>query len=154
MAKYYNYDRIYYSTHISQMHPEYANYDFETHYNNFKRVWHNKKITIVTGDRVYNNIQYNIFENASEISYIFGPTENAFDKYNELREQLQNVTKDNILIFALGPAGKVLAYDMYKLGYRVLDLGHLIKDYDFYKKSKSMTSDEWNKSRSVFFKKD
>ena len=154
IEKYYNYDRTYYSTQISQMFPEYTIYDFENHYDNLKRIWNGKKITVITGDRVYNNIEYNIFENASEISYIYGPTENAFDKYEEIKAELMNVPKENILIFALGPAGKVLAYDMYQLGYRVLDLGHLIKDYDFYMKSSTMTKEEWNSARAVFFKKD
>ena len=43
---------------------------------------------------------------------------------------------------------------MYKMGYRVLDLGHLIKDYDFYKKSSNMTEQEWQKQRELFFAKD
>ena len=154
IEKYYNYDRTYYSTHISQMFPEYAYYDFENHYNNLKQIWNNKKITIITGDRVYNNIEHNIFENASEISYIYGPTENAFDEYEELKTKLINTPKENILIFALGPAGKILAYDMYKMGYRVLDLGHLIKDYDFYRKSKTMTEADWDMQRKIFFHKD
>ena len=43
---------------------------------------------------------------------------------------------------------------MYQKGYRVLDLKHLIKDYDFYKKSFSRTEEEWNEERKVFFHKD
>lgn len=154
IEKYYNYDRVYYSAHISQMYPVYARYDFESHYKDFKQIWDNKKITVVTGDRVYNNIEYDVFENASEVSYIYGPTENAFDSYDILKEQVSNVKNDNILIFALEPAGKILAYDMYKLGYRVLDLGHLIKDYDFYKKSSSVNDFERNNMREAFFMAD
>lgn len=39
---------------------------------------------------------------------------------------------DKILVFALGPAGKAIVYELWQSGYRVLDLGHIIKDYDTY----------------------
>ncbi len=154
IEKYINYEKIYYSTHISQAFPVYRQYDFKNHYNNLKEIWNNKKITVITGDRVYNNIEHNIFENAESINYIYGPTENAFDEYENLKNRIFNTEKDNILIFALGPAGKVLAYDMYKAGYRVLDLGHIIKDYDFYKKTENKSQDYYNKCRKKFFDKD
>ena len=154
IEKYYNYDRIYYSTHISQVHPVYEDYDFEKHYSNLRAIWDNKKVAIITGDRVFNNIEYNVFDNAYDITYIYGPTENAYCEIDNLKPQIIAVPKDTILIFALGPAGKLLAYDMYHQGYRVLDIGHLIKDYDFYKKSFNMSAQEWGNSRMAFFGKD
>ena len=154
ILKYYNPQKIYYSSFISLTFSQLEEYDFEKHYNSLKQIWNDKAITIITGDRVYKNIKYNIFENASSINYIYGPTENAFDAYNELHEKCLNEPIKNILIFAMGPTGKCLAYEMYKKGYRVLDLGHIIKDYDFYKKSTKMTGKQIDGYRSTFFNKD
>ena len=64
------------------------------------------------------------------------------EKYEELKNKLLKLSQDQILIFAIGPAGKVLAYECFKNGYRVLDLGHVIKDYDTYKKNNLMDEKE------------
>jgi len=32
----------------------------------------------------------------------------------------------------LGPAAKVLAYDLFKAGYRVIDIGHADMEYEMY----------------------
>ena len=39
-----------------------------------------------------------------------------------------------------GPTAKTLVYDLTFIGYRALDLGHLMKAYDFYKKNIPLTS--------------
>lgn len=92
---------------------------------------------------MFKNIKYNVFDNAVAINYVYGPNKGAFEKFEELKNKMFEVPKDNILIFALGPCGKMLAYEAYKKGYRVLDMGHLIKNYDFYKKSLYMTEKEF-----------
>lgn len=155
IEKYCKGNRTYYSTQISQVFPEYKTYDYEEHYSKLKSIWDSKRIAIITGDRVFNPIEYNIFENARDITYIYGPTVNAFDEYENIKEKIiDSVPKDTTLVFALGPTGKIIAYDLFKKGYRVLDLGHVIKDYDFYKKSSAMTKEEWEKCREKFFSKD
>lgn len=140
--KYLKNSNTYYSTSISQVYAMYEKYDFEKHFHMLKQIWNDKKITIITGDRVLNNINNNIFSNAKEINYVYGPTKNAFEKYEELKNKLLKLSQDQILIFAIGPAGKVLAYECFKNGYRVLDLGHVIKDYDTYKKNNLMDEKE------------
>lgn len=39
-----------------------------------------------------------------------------------------------------GPTAKALVYDLTLVGYRALDLGHLMKAYDFYKKNIQLTA--------------
>lgn len=140
IQKYCNPDTTYYSTEISQVFPIYKNYEFEKHYNLLKQILKNKKITIITGDWIKNKIDYNILEECSALSvnYIYAPSINAYFEYDSLKQQISRIDKDNVLIFAIGPAGKVIAYDMYVQGYRVLDLGHAIKDYDSYMKQEKM----------------
>lgn len=142
IEKYIQRNKIYYSTSISQVYAMYEKYDFEKHFSLLKQIWNDKKITIITGDKVLNKIDNNIFFNAQEINYIYGPTLNAYEKYEKLKNELFQLPKEQLLIFAIGPAGKILAYDCFKNGYRVLDLGHVIKDYDTYKKDIFMNEQE------------
>lgn len=67
------------------------------------------------------------------MSIIYGATKHAYAVVGAIKEEILKFNKDWLLIFALAPAGKVLGYEMFKLGYRVLDIRHSIKDYDAYK---------------------
>lgn len=137
----YNPDTTYYAGGISQIFATRENYDYEKHFNLLRQIWNNKKITVLTGDWIQDKIEHNVFDNAASINYIYGPSKDAYDEYENLKAQMEKVDKDNILIFAIGPAGKAIAYDLYNMGYRVLDMGHTIKDYDAYKKQLEMDTD-------------
>lgn len=126
-------NKIYGSAGISLVYAGYKDYDFERHYAMLKKLFVDKKIVVICGDKVLANVQYSIFEGVKEISYIYGATKHAYQGVPHLKEQILKFSKDYVLIFALGPAGKALGYEMFKLGYRVLDIGHSIKDYDAYK---------------------
>lgn len=150
----YNYSKIYYSACFVYPYNVYASWNQDIYFDLMQKIWAGKNITIITGTNVFKKIKYNIFENASNINYIYGPNKNSFDKYDEISEKIKHINKDNILCFALGPCGKKLAYDFYKKGYRVLDLGHLIKNYDFYKKKKNMSESDYRKNFKNFMKPD
>lgn len=130
------------ATEMSQVYAGYKDYDFEWHYAMLKKLFVDKKIIVICGDKVLANVQYSIFEGVQEISYIYGATKYAYQGVPHLKEQILNFSKDYTLIFALGPAGKALGYEMFKLGYRVLDIGHSIKDYNAYKCNMLMDSKE------------
>lgn len=117
------------------------NDDFKQHYAMFKQIFANKKLVLVCGDKVFSNIKFNILEEA-QVEYIYGPTKHAYNSIDRLRKELgDKVSGDETLLFALGPAGKVLAYEMFLKGFRVLDIGHAIKDYDSYMRGIHMTDE-------------
>lgn len=126
-------NKEYGSTDISQIYAGYKDYDFEKHYAILKALFTDKKILLICGDKVLANVEHNLFAQAQEMSIIYGATKHAYAEISTLKEEILKFNKDWLLIFALGPAGKVLGYEMFKLGYRVLDIGHSIKDYDAYK---------------------
>lgn len=134
ILKYINFDRQYVSAAVFQPYVYYKHYDFETHYKLVTSFFHNKSITLICGDKILKDIQYFIFEQAKEVTYLYGPTKHAYSNFEHLKSLIQKRPKNEILVFALGPAGKALAYEGFKMGYRVLDIGHAIKDYDYYKK--------------------
>ena len=37
-----------------------------------------------------------------------------------------------MILLALGPTSTVLAYDLYKLGYQVIDVGHIDIEYEWF----------------------
>ena len=119
-------------------------------YNHIRQIWENKDITIISGDRVFQKIEFNVFDNAKSIEYIDAPTINAFEKYDEILEQAVKISKDRLICIILGPTATVLAYDLAKLGYQALDLGHIVKSYDAFCQNAELTPNYLNK----FFAKD
>ena len=55
------------------------------------------------------------------------------DTAERIFAEARQLPKDRLIIIVLGPTAKLLAYDLNKLGYRALDLGHMAKAYEWLK---------------------
>ena len=133
-----NPDITYGTTTFTQLYLLYKNYDFNAHYTKLRKIWDNKKITIICGDRVFNDIEYNIFDNASNVEYMHIPSKNAYSDYDNILANAKKIDKDRLLILIAGPTAKPLVYDLTIHGRRALDLGHIAKDYNAYKRGISI----------------
>lgn len=103
-------------------------------YKKFKLIWDNKDVVIVTCKNVVDKIEYNIFDNCSDIKYIFTPSTNAWSEYEKIYKEILKYNTSVLIIVMVGATSKVLVYDLSSCGYRALDLGHLMKSYDYYMK--------------------
>lgn len=128
-------NRQFYSAEVTLAYSYYVNYDIKTYFAKFRQLWHERDIVIITGKTVFNNITYNIFDNAASVEYIYAPSRNAFAEYEKILQQALNQSKHKIIIAILGPTAKPLCYDLALHGYQALDLGHIAKSYDFYRKN-------------------
>lgn len=133
LSKYINSDKEYCTANFSQAYMFLKEYDFDNYYKNLRRIWDNKDILIVTCKEVLKNIKYNIYDNARKIDYLYILPRNAYSKYDEIYNAILKYAKNTLIILMVGPTANVLADDLSKKQYRALDLGHLLKDYDYYK---------------------
>lgn len=145
LEKFIDKNKQYVSAEVTIMYQHYMEYNFEEHFNKIKKIWENKEIVIVCGETVFKNIDYNIFDNSKSIDYIYAPSKNAFDKYDELLLRTLKYDKNKLFIIILGPTANILAYDLANKGYRALDLGHIAKDYDAYVKNTERTKENIDK---------
>lgn len=100
----------------------------------FKKIWNNKDIIIIEGEYTRSGIGNDIFDNVKSIKRIICPATNAFRKYDDIYSFIvENISKDYLILCLLGPTATVLAYDLSKLGYRILDIGHLDVVYEWRK---------------------
>ena len=103
-------------------------------FDKLKTLFTDKKLVIVAGETVFDNIQYDFFESAAEKEFVFAPRVNAFRHFNEIIEKLLKYPKDYLMVLILGPTATVLAYELSKRGYVSYDIGHVPKDYDAFMK--------------------
>ncbi len=98
-----------------------------------KKIWDRKDIVLIEGDKTRTGYGNDLFDNARSIRRILCPTFNAYTKYDEILASSRKVDKNCLILIILGPAGKVLAYDLALEGYQVVDIGQIDMDYDWYR---------------------
>jgi glycosyltransferase family protein len=101
----------------------------------FKKImslWDNENIVLIEGDKSRLGIGNDLFSKAKTISRILCPSENAFSKYTEILAHAEKTPKSSLILISLGPTAKVLAYDLFMAGYRVLDIGHIDMEYEMF----------------------
>lgn len=97
-----------------------------------KRIWDNRDVVIVEGDKTRAGYGNDLFDNAKSLQRILCPTQNAFDKYEEILETVLRVEKSRLILAVLGPAAKVLVYDLMRYGYQAVDIGQIDMEYEWY----------------------
>lgn len=137
-------NKQYYPTEVTLAYSYYINYDMEGYFAKFRKIWEGRDVVIITGKTVFDKITHNIFDNARSVEYIYGPSMNAFSEYDDILNKALEIDKNKIVISILGPTAKPLSYDLALKGYQALDLGHIAKSYDLYKKGISTNAKNVN----------
>lgn len=94
-------------------------------------VWDDKEIVIVEGSKSKTGVGNTLFKNAKLVERVLCPSKNAFDKYNEITNELLKMERNKLYLFALGPTAKIIIYELTKHGYHAIDIGHLDSEYEW-----------------------
>ena len=115
----------------------------------WKHLFFGKDITIICGDHILDDYSYDIFALAKTKKFIYGSRRNAWDDHARLMQEIiSTASKEEILVFILGMAGKVMIPELVDKGYTCWDVGHLAKYYEAY-----MTDMHWSKENTINFYK-
>lgn len=104
--------------------------------NHLKRIWEGRDVYIIEGETTRFGEGNDFLVNAKSISRILCPSRNAFAKYDEILSVAEEkIPKDeNVLVLiALGMTATIMAYDLHKLGYQAIDIGHADIEYSWWK---------------------
>ncbi|MDR0551884.1 MAG: SP_1767 family glycosyltransferase [Spirochaetaceae bacterium] len=96
-----------------------------------KKIWENQNICIIEGEYSRLGAGNDLFSGAKNITRILCPSKNAFDKYEEILRQSEKIPAGTLVLIALGMTATVLAYDLTKLGYQAVDIGHIDIEYEW-----------------------
>lgn len=104
----------------------------EMYFGKVKKIWQNRNIVIVEGEKSRVGVDNALFDNAGSVGRILCPSIDAFSKYGKIKEQCVKLPKDTLFLIALGPTATVLAYDLHKSGYQAVDIGHIDIEYEWF----------------------
>ena len=123
----------YYNAFISRPYIIFQNKSKATeHFNMIKKIWENRDIVIIEGDRTRLGVGNDLFDNTTSCQRIICPNENAFDVYEKIIDEARGISKTKLILLALGPTATVLAYDLAREGYQAIDIGHIDVEYEWY----------------------
>lgn len=132
--KYINRQMTLYNAFISRCYMMYQNPSMSSRmFNLLKQIWQERDVIIIEGEKSRLGVNNNLFNNAKSIKRILAPNRNAFNYYHLILEKVTQYDKQQYLILlALGPTATVMAYDLAKLGYQAIDIGHVDIEYEWF----------------------
>lgn len=126
-------NKQYYSSNITRFYIDYKDKTNVAEYiKKLREIWENQEIVIIEGEYSRLGIGNNLFNNVKSIERIICPSENAFKVYKKIFEEALKIDKNKMILLALGPTATVLAYDLFKEGYRAIDIGHVDIEYEWF----------------------
>lgn len=108
---------------------EYANRVFSR----IKEELRGRNVLILEGRFSRFGVGNDLLSHAKSVRRILGPEKNAFSRYDDILKKAKEVDNVDVVILALGPAAKVLTYDLTIFGFWCLDLGHLDVEYEWFR---------------------
>lgn len=132
--KYCHPGKVYYNALVSRCYyPMQNRSKCEEWFNKLKNVWKDKKVVIVEGEKTHNGVGNDLFSKTFEIKRILCPSQNAYGVYGQIIKACLKFDKAYLFLLSLGATAKPLAYDLFMEGYRVIDIGNLDLEYEWYR---------------------
>lgn len=131
--KYCNTERIYGNAYVSRCY-----YAFEDKklcsqwFAKVRKIWANKHIVVVEGERSHSGAGNDLLDTALDVERIIGPSSNAYQRLEEIKKECLKYPKDRVFLVALGAAAKALTEALFLEGYRVIDIGNLDMEYEWF----------------------
>ena len=127
-------NKVYYSSTITRFYMDLKSKKGVPNYiKNLKKIWDQRDVVIIEGEKSRLGVGNNLFDNMKSIQRIICPVINAFNLYSKIVNTVKKkVSKNKLILIALGPTATLLSFDLYKLGYQSIDVGHVDIEYEWF----------------------
>lgn len=97
-----------------------------------RRIWANKDVVVVEGSRTHNGVDNDLLSLAGSVERIICPPSNAYASLDRILFACRQYGKDRLFLLSVGVAAKFIAASLFRDGYRVLDIGNLDMEYEWF----------------------
>lgn len=104
----------------------------EEHFKLIKSIWKQQDILIVEGQYTRFGVGNDLLDNALSVIRVLAPDKNAFSRYEEILAEARKWGKGRLILTTLGPTATVMAYELAKEGFWIIDIGQLDVEYEWY----------------------
>lgn len=131
--RYCNPNRVYYSTFVSRCYYYAADRSgCGAQFAKIRKIWENRDVVVVEGERTHNGVGNDLLDTARSIERIICPPSNAYGAIPAILDACTVYGKDRLFLLSVGVAAKFLAVELFRQGYRVLDIGNLDMEYEWF----------------------
>ena len=92
-----------------------------------------KKVTVVEGAGSHTGVTNDLLDSAAEVERILCPPSQAFASYQEILNACEKIDPERLVLLSIGPSAKPLGLALFRKGYRILDIGNLDTEYEWYR---------------------
>lgn len=130
-------EKVFYDANMTRFYIDYKDKKkSEMLFTKIKLIWESRNIIIVEGEYTRFGVGNNLLSNASKISRILCPSENAYASKEKILEitlkQVKESHDDSLVLIALGPTATVLAAELALQNVQAIDIGHLDLEYEWF----------------------
>lgn len=126
-------DKVYGNAFVSRCYNMYVDKSQCVHqFEKIRQIWKGKDVVVIEGAATHNGVGNNLFSTARSVERIIGPSQNAYLKIEEIYAACVRYPKDRLILVSLGAAAKPLVEKLFLQGYRVLDIGNIDMEYEWY----------------------
>ena len=141
-----NKEKVYYNSFISRFYYPFTDKsNCDKWLSMLRTIWTERDIVIIEGKKSRLGIGNDLFNQVKSIERILVPEENAFLQYEKILMEAKKVNKSKLILLAIGPTATVLAYDLYKVGFQAIDIGHVDIEYEWFLRKVKMKTEIENK---------
>lgn len=97
-----------------------------------RKIWENRDVVVVEGERTHNGVGNDLLDTARSIERIICPPSDAYGAVPAILDACTAYGKDRLFLLSVGVAAKFLAVELFRQGYRVLDIGNLDMEYEWF----------------------
>lgn len=120
---------------ITRPYIDYDNIEFSKKtFEQLRSIWNNRDVCIIEGEKTKLGLGNDLMDNCKSIKRIICPATNAYSSKNKVVSFVrENISKDILLLGALGPTASILSVELSELGYQFIDVGHVDIEYMWYR---------------------
>lgn len=101
-------------------------------FDRIRAIWSDKDVVIVEGVRTHNGVGNDLMSRCKSVERILIPPTDAFASYDRILKACKECRSDKIFLLSAGACAKPLAEDLFRSGYRVIDIGNLDMEYEWF----------------------
>lgn len=101
-------------------------------FDEIRQIWAGKDVTIVEGAGSHTGVTNDLLDTAKSVERILCPPRKAYDSYPLILEVCRKIDRNRLVLLAVGPTAKPLGLVLFREGHRVLDIGNLDTEYEWF----------------------
>lgn len=129
-------NQVFYNSDITRPYIDYKDKtESKVYFEKWKKIFAARNILMVEGQSTHFGVGNDLLNSAKSVRRIICPSENAFDKYIDIKKAIIKYSSkipDPLVLIALGPTATILSYELSLEGIQAIDIGHTDLEYEWF----------------------